>query len=193
MKKGARPKDVLFATAARLFYEHGYRATGVDAIAAESGIGKMTLYRHFPSKDDLIVAYLRDSDRTFWKHFEANTASAATAQDKLLAFFAGLQAYAMTPACYGCPFLNVASEYPEADYAGHRVALEHKRSVRERFQELAEEAGAREPKQLAGTLMLLMDGAFMAARVFGASPDSPAAHVAEAAAQAIAAQRGEGG
>ena len=94
MKNGARPKDVLFATAARLFYEHGYRATGVDTIAAESGIGKMTLYRHFPSKDDLIVAYLRDSDRTFWEHFEANTAGAATAQDKLLAFFSGLQAYA---------------------------------------------------------------------------------------------------
>lgn len=191
MKNGARPKDVLFATAARLFYERGYRATGVDAIAAESGIGKMTLYRHFPSKDDLIVAYLRDSDRTFWEHFEANTAGAATAQDKLLAFFSGLQAYAMTPTCYGCPFLNVASEYPEAGYAVHRIALEHKRSVRERFRELAEEAGAREPEQLAGTLMLLMDGAFMAARVFRASPDSPAAHVAEAAAQAVAAHCGE--
>jgi hypothetical protein len=99
----------------------------------------------------------------------------------------------MTPACYGCPFLNVASEYPEADYAGHGVALEHKRSVRERFRELAEEAGAREPNQLAGTLMLLMDGAFMAARVFGASPDSPAAHVAEAAAQAVTAQCRERG
>ena len=191
MKNGARPKDVLFATAARLFYEHGYRATGEDAIAAESGTGKMTLYRHFPSKDDLIVAYLRDSDRTFWEHFEANTAGAATAQDKLLAFFSGLQAYAMTPRCYGCPFLNVASEYPEAGHAVHTVALEHKRSVQERFRDLAEEAGAREPEQLAGTLMLLMDGAFMAARVFGASPDSPAAHVAEAAAQAIAAHCGE--
>ena len=97
----------------------------------------------------------------------------------------------MTPTCYGCPFLNVASEYPEAGYAVHRVVLEHKRSVRERFRELAEEAGAREPEQLAGTLMLLMDGAFMAARVFRGSPISPAAHVAEAAAQAVAAHCGE--
>ena len=73
MRNGTSPKDMLFETAARLFYQHGYRATGVDTIAAESGIGKMTLYRHFPSKDDLIVAYLRDSDRVFWEYFEAST------------------------------------------------------------------------------------------------------------------------
>nr|MBP8252566.1 helix-turn-helix transcriptional regulator [Herpetosiphon sp.] len=62
MKKPITAKDTLFATAARLFYQHGYRAVGVDLIAAESGIGKMTLYRHFASKDDLIVAFLRQSD-----------------------------------------------------------------------------------------------------------------------------------
>lgn len=190
MKNDGRPRDVLFATAARLFYQHGYRATGVDMIAAEAGIGKMTLYRHFPSKDDLIVAYLRDSDRAFWAYFEAATSEAATPAAKLLAFFTGLQDYTTTPACYGCPFLNAASEYPEPDYPGHRVALEHKRSVRERFRQLAQAAGAREPAQLAGTLMLVMDGAYTAARVFGASPDSPAAHVAQAAAEAIAAQCG---
>lgn len=188
MNNGASPKELLFETAARLFYERGYRATGVDTIAAESGIGKMTLYRHFPSKDDLIVAYLRDSDRTFWEHFRANTAGATSAKEMLLAFFAALQAYALTPACYGCPFLNVASEYPQPDYPGHRVALEHKLAVQERFRHLAQDAGARDPAQLAAALMLLMDGAYMAARVFGDSPDSPAAHVAEAAAQAIASQ-----
>ena len=62
MKTEVTPKDKVFQTAARLFYQHGYRAIGVDTIAAESGIGKMTLYRHYPSKDDLIVAYLKDSN-----------------------------------------------------------------------------------------------------------------------------------
>ena len=113
MRNGTNPKDVLFETAARLFYRQGYRATGVDTIAAESGIGKMTLYRHYPSKDDLIIAYLRDSDRVFREYFEASTGEVTTPREKLLAFFAGLQAYTVTPACYGCPFLNVASEYPE--------------------------------------------------------------------------------
>ena len=56
MKKEVAPRDQVFQTAARLFYQNGYRANGVDTIAAESCIGKMTLYRHYPSKDDLIVA-----------------------------------------------------------------------------------------------------------------------------------------
>ena len=91
MKGESTARERLFQTAADLFYRHGYRATGVDTIAAASGIGKMTLYRHYPSKDDLIVAYLRDSDEEFWAGFEQITAGATTARDKLLAFFAALQ------------------------------------------------------------------------------------------------------
>src|SRR5574341_2508378 len=98
MKTNATPKDRLFQTAARLFYKHGYRAIGVDTIVAESGIGKMTLYRHYPSKDDLIVAYLKDSDEIFWKNFEQITKDAKTPRDKLMAFFESLQNYVKTPA-----------------------------------------------------------------------------------------------
>ena len=185
MKSEVAPKDILFQTAARLFYQHGYRATGVDTIAAESGIGKMTLYRHYPSKDDLIVAYLQNSNQEFWNNFEQIIKEAPTPRGKLLAFFEALQDYAVTPACYGCPFLNVATEYPEADYPGHQVAIEHKLSVRARFFQLAEEAGAHQPEALADALFLLMDGAYMAARMFGASPSNPGGNVAEAARQLI--------
>src|SRR5512133_1789458 len=179
MKNGASPRNTLFATAARLFYQHGYRATGVDTIAAESGIGKMTLYRHFPSKDDLIVAYLRDSDKLFWELFDQSTKEASTGREKILAFFTSLQGYVTTPACHGCPFLNVACEYPESDHPGHQVACEHKRALRARFLQLAREAGARQPEILADGLVLLTDGAYMAARMFGASPENPAASLAE--------------
>jgi len=179
MKTDITPKDKVFRTAARLFYQHGYRAIGVDTIAAESGIGKMTLYRHYPSKDDLIVAYLEDSNELFWNNFEQITKDAPTAREKLLAFFQALQNYVKTPACYGCPFLNAATEYPETDYPGHQVALEHKQSVRVRFRQLAKEAGAAKPDALADQLFLLMDGAYMASRMFGAK--NPAAQVAEAA------------
>lgn len=181
MKLKVAPKDQLFQTAARLFYQHGYRAVGVDTIASESGIGKMTLYRHYPSKDDLIVAYLRDSNEAFWDNFEQITKDVSTPREKLLAFFRALQDYVVSPACYGCPFLNVVTEYPETDYAGHQVALEHKQAVRARFNQLAKEAGARQPKALANALFLLMDGAYMAARMFGSTPNNPAANVAEAA------------
>ena len=173
------PKEKLFQTAARLFYQHGYRAVGVDTISAESGIGKMTLYRHFPSKDDLIVAFLRDSNNEFWQFFEQSVNDAPTAREKLLAFFKSLQNYVTTPACFGCPFINVASEYPESDYPGHQVALEHKQSVRERFRQLAREAGAKYPGALADQLFLLMDGAYIAARMF--ETEKPAAQLLAAA------------
>lgn len=179
MKNKVAPKDKVFQTAARLFFQHGYRAIGVDTIAAESGIGKMTLYRHFPSKDDLIVAYLKDSHAEFWNYFEQATKDAITPREKLLAYFQGLQDYVTTPACYGCPFLNIATEYPETDYPGHQVSLEHKQSVRARFRQMAKEAGAAKPEVLADQLFLLMDGAYMASRMFGTK--NPAAHVAEAA------------
>lgn len=179
MKKETAPKDKVFQTAARMFYQHGYRAIGVDTLAAESGIGKMTLYRHYPSKDDLITAFLRDSNEVFWNGFEQITKDAATPREKLLAFFESLQEYVNTPACYGCPFLNVATEYPETDYPGHQVAIEHKQSVRVKFRQLAKEAGAKKPDILADQLFLLMDGAYMASRMFGA--ENPAAHVAAAA------------
>lgn len=185
MKIATTPKEKLYQTAARLFFQYGYRAVGVDAIAAESGVGKMTLYRHYPSKDDLITAFLQQSDADFWEYFEQSIAGASGAREQLLAFFQGLQNYVLSPACYGCPFINVASEYPEATYAGHQVALEHKQAVRARFNALAREAGARRPEALANALLLLMDGAYMAARMYGAVPDSPASGVAEAARQLV--------
>lgn len=181
MKSTIPPKDKLFQVAARLFYQHGYRATGVDTIAGESGIGKMTLYRHYPSKDDLIAAYLLDSDMDFWSGFEAITAGVEAPRDKLLAFFEALQDYALSPTCYGCPFLNVATEYPQPGYVGHVIAVEHKVAVRGRFLQLAEDAGVDRPETLADGLVLLMDGAYMAARLFNGGPNNPATHLAETA------------
>jgi AcrR family transcriptional regulator len=175
------PKDKLFQTAARLFFQRGYRAVGVDTIAAESGIGKMTLYRHFPTKDDLIAAYLHDSDGDFWQYFEQSTGAVETAREKLLAFFEALQEYATSADCYGCPFINVVSEYPETSYPGHQIAVAHKQAVRERFLQLASQAGADQPEALACALLLLMDGAYVAARMYGNSPGNPAARVAGAA------------
>lgn len=188
MKDPGSPKERLFQTAARLFYEHGYRAVGVDMIAAESGIGKMTLYRHYQSKDDLISAYLEDSDDLFWRSFDEITRAGANPQDTLLAFFEGLQGYLTSPACYGCPFLNAVAEYPEPEYPGHQIALRHKQSVRARFLALATQAGARDPRLLADGLFLLMDGAYMAARTFGATKLNPAAGVAEVARSLLDAQ-----
>jgi AcrR family transcriptional regulator len=185
MSRPPSSKDQLLETAARLFFQNGYRAIGVDTITAESGIGKMTLYRHFENKDDLIAAYLQNNDSEFWEEFDKATGKAASPRAKLLAFFESLAAYVTRADCYGCPFLNIATEYPGLNYPGHQVALQHKRAVLERFRELALGAGVADPAVLADQLFLLMDGAYMSARMFG--PDNPGTNVASAAALLIAA------
>jgi AcrR family transcriptional regulator len=171
-------------TAAALFFREGFRAVGIDTIVSESGVAKMTLYRHFPSKDDLIVAYLRDSNEKFWVWFEGSTTPYAGQPAKqLLAFFRALESLVTTPQCYGCPFLNAIVDFPDHAHPGHQVALAHKQSVQERFRQLTEQAGAQSPERLADHLILLMDGAFMAVRMYGI--DNPASHVSDAAERLI--------
>jgi len=184
MPRSARQQILDMAGA--LFFRDGFRAVGVDTIVAESGVAKMTLYRHFASKDDLIVAYLEDSNARFWAWFEAATVDAHTPADKLLAYFRALETLVTTPVCHGCPFLNAVVDFPDLGHPGRRVAVAHKQAVRERFRTLAADAGAADPDRLADHLLLLMDGAFMAVRTFGV--DNPAAHVAEAARTLLRAQ-----
>jgi AcrR family transcriptional regulator len=168
------------------FYREGFRAVGIDTIIAEAGVAKMTLYRHFPSKDDLIVAYLEDANRRFWEWFEAARGQGSP-REQLLALFEGVGKLASSPVCYGCTFQHAAADFPTLDHPGHRVALAHKQAVLARLRTLAAAAGVSEPDGLAGQLLLLMDGAFVATRMFG--PDNHAAHVAQAAAALIAMQR----
>jgi AcrR family transcriptional regulator len=173
-------RERLLEAAGRLFYHDGFRAVGVDTVAAEAGVGKMTLYRHFPSKDDLIVAYLEDTNRRFWQWFDAAAEQGGSdPRARLLSAFAALQALVTAPTCLGCPFLNAAVDFPEPGHPGHQVAVAHKRAVLDRLAAMAEAAGASDARGLAGQLLVLMDGAFMAVRLFG--PTNPAENVAQAA------------
>ncbi len=180
--QGARPdtRQHILDVAGDLFFRSGYRAVGVDTIVERTGLAKMTLYRHFPSKDDLIVAYLEQVNWLFWEWFEAAADLAGgKPRDRLLAVFTALERLVASPQCHGCAFLMAASEFPELDSPGHRVALGHKRNVRDRFRAEAVTAGASDPGGLADGLLLLMDGAFAAARMFGTR--NPGGHVADAA------------
>jgi AcrR family transcriptional regulator len=180
-RKGRRhgARERILDAAACLFYEEGIHAVGVDAIVADSGVAKMTLYRHFPSKDDLVAAYLDRANRRFWDWLEGEMAQAPDARAKLLRAFRALGRQATDAACRGCGFQNAVAEFPDPAHPAHQVALAHKRQVLERFTALAREAGLRSPESLSAQLLLLMDGAWVAARVFG--PKNPAARVAEAA------------
>jgi AcrR family transcriptional regulator len=152
---------------------------GVDTIVAESGVAKMTLYRHFPSKDDLIVAYLERADEGFWRWLEGSVAGAPDARARLVAAFEALRTQVLRPTCMGCPFQGSAAEFPTSDHPAHDMAAAHKERVRSWFEEMATEAGLLAPHTLANALLLLMDGAWAAARMSLA--DNPVTAVVGAA------------
>src|SRR6266545_2940382 len=176
----ARPptaaRERILEAATRLFQRDGFRAVGIDTIIAEAGVAKMTLYAHFPSKDDLIVAYLERADQQFWEWLDGAVADLEDPRARLVATFAAVGKLATSPQCLGCTFQGTAAEFPAPDHPGHRVAIAHKQAVRARLHSLAQQAGLRAPEELADQLLLLMDGAWVAARMFG--PDNPAAQVA---------------
>lgn len=180
-------RDRILATAGRLFYRDGFRAVGIDTIIAEAGVAKMSLYRHFPSKDDLIVAYLEESNRQFWMWLDDETDGIDDPAGRLLEMLVAVERLATSAQCFGCTFQGTAAEFPDRDHPGHRVAVAHKRAVRDRFADLARRADLHAPEQLADQLLLLMDGAWVAARMFG--PTNPATGLTDAARALIDAHR----
>jgi AcrR family transcriptional regulator len=189
MVKGSdSPRDRLLDTAGDLFQRHGFGSVGIDRILRESGVAKMTLYRHFASKDEMIAAYLERADEWFWCWAEEEMARARTPERKLLALFDGVAELARSPECFGCVFQGAAMAFPETDHPSHRLVVEHKRAVRDRLAALASEARLRSPARLAEELGLLIDGAWIAARVFGPK-GNPARRVREAAKALVEAHR----
>jgi AcrR family transcriptional regulator len=180
-------QERILKTAHRLFSRDGFRAVGIDTIIAEAGVAKMSLYRHFPSKGDLIVAYLEESNRQYWEWLDGATAELDDPLDKLVGIFEAIEKLSTSPECLGCTFQGAAAEFPDRDHPGHRVALAHKNEVRDRFAQLGGEAGLRDPDLLADQLLLVMDGAWVAARMFG--PDNPARGLAAAVTSLIDAHR----
>jgi AcrR family transcriptional regulator len=168
-----------------LFYERGFHAVGIDLIIERAKVAKATLYRHFPTKDHLISAYLEDADSRFSEWIDTSINLDATPVEVLVGIFDAVAIMATSPGCLGCTFQVTAAEFPEASHPGHAVALAHKQAVRGRLRELADEAGARRPDELADGLILLMDGAFAAARMHGR--DNPGGHVGAIARTLIAA------
>ncbi len=181
-----KPRERILETAANLFYANGYRAVGIDRIIAESGVAKMSFYRHFPSKDDLIAAYLQRASDNFWVWLETITRDEPDPRQQLEAIFRAVTNRSIHPACLGCTFMAAALEFPALEHPAHAVALAYKRGVLAKLTELSRLAGAREPEVLGAGLMMLMDGAWSAARMFG--PGNHAQHVATIAKLLIAAE-----
>jgi AcrR family transcriptional regulator len=185
-----RVRDRIFETASDLFYRHGIRAVGVDAIANEAGTNKMSFYRAFPSKDDLVAEYLHDQEREYfdwWDQAIAQYAGNPRRQIGVL-FDSYLDMARIKPkgdcggckTSRGCALGNAAVEISEDNELLGSIVHEYKTEIRRRLRKLAREAGAREPDALGDALMLLMEGGYYSRLTFPHN-SGPVAAIAKAA------------
>jgi AcrR family transcriptional regulator len=179
-----RPRDRIVDTARDLFRKHGIRGTGVDAIAETAGTNKMTLYRHFGSKDDLVVECLRNAARSAeakWSELEAAFPGDPLAQ---LHAWVRLTADYVSADGRGCDLANASFELPEGDHPARRVIEEFKTAHRNRLAGLCRAAGAAQADLLADTLSLLLEGARVSRQSVG--PEGPCARFVRSAEAVIA-------
>ena len=161
-------RDLIVDTALKLFYMRGFNATGVDRIIKEAGVSKKTLYNHFRSKEELVLATLRKRDELFRnKIMRATERLASTPRDRLLSIFEAHGAWFLETTFSGCMFINASAEYSSQEAPNHILSAEHKRLVREYIRGLAEQAGAIDPEALSRQLHLLLEGAIVEAHVSG--------------------------
>jgi AcrR family transcriptional regulator len=159
-RRGGRARQRLLAAAGELFYQRGIRAVGVDEVVRQAGVAKVSLYRAFPSKDDLIVAYLEERDAEFWNLWDRVVDGAPDAAAALNGVVALLADAIERPDYRGCPFANFTSEFPEREHAGRLVVERSKRELKSRLSALTAQRSGTDPEGLADALLLLTEGAF---------------------------------
>lgn len=154
-------RDKVFQVAADLFYRKGIRAVGVEEIVKKAGVAKISLYRNFESKDDLVVAYLENRNTDFWRQWDETFARyEGDPRAQLEAIMTYLARRTRQQGYRGCPFINYCAEFPDRTHPGHRVAEANKSEWRRQFIKIAEALGAPRPKRLADSLLLLVEGAY---------------------------------
>jgi AcrR family transcriptional regulator len=152
----------LLGTASRLFYAEGLHAVGIDRIVATAEVTRATLYRHFPSKDDLVVAYLTGADEAVRSRMDAARAEAASTDDVVRAVGRAIGDDIARPGFRGCAFLNAAAEYPDRDHPVHRAVIKHRDWFLASMVELFSETGKPDPEPAARHFVMLRDGAMSA-------------------------------
>jgi AcrR family transcriptional regulator len=160
----------LMNTAQRLFYREGFRIVGIDTLLAEAGVAKMTLYNHFASKDELIVAVIEKLDADVRHALTAAVdAVGHSPTRRVLAVFDWLKVWFESTNFKGCAFIRALSEYPDPAHPIHQAAWRHKEAVNALLTQLAKDAGASRPAELASALSLLINGAILSAHATGSS------------------------
>ncbi|WP_260609447.1 TetR/AcrR family transcriptional regulator [Streptomyces sp. WAC 01325] len=178
-------RERILDTASELFEAHGLRGVGVDRIIAQSGVAKATLYAHFPSKDELAAAYLRQTDDSWrGKLLRAALAAGDDPREQMVGLFDAVASAYHRHGFHGCPFINAAAE-SEPGSAPHIETAKHKMRVRAWVRTMAEAAGATDPDELALQITLLVDGTLAAGKL----EQNPAMPTAAKAAARILVER----
>ncbi len=162
----------LIREALKLFYRNGFHATGMDLVAKETGVSKTSIYKHFRTKDELILAVLRLRDENFrnWMYRRMEELS-DTPAGQLLAMFDALEEWFNEDGFQGCMFIKASAEFQKKDDPINAQAMEHKRLLISHFADLAARAGYPEPDILARQLLILKEGAIVIAAM-SHCPDS---------------------
>jgi AcrR family transcriptional regulator len=168
-------QERILDTAGRLFYGQGIRAVGVDTIAAEIGISKRTLYNYFPSKDELILAYLS-------RHFVEPRTSDRPLLEQILRYFDWLERWFATDTFRGCPFVNAVAELGDATHPGTKMAIAYKERRRLWLRDALSQMNVADADMLATQVAILVEGAIIAALVRG---DPAMARAAKTAARVL--------
>ena len=162
--KTLSPRDRILEVASELFYQHGIRAVGIDTIIAQSDVAKMTFYKHFKSKDLLVLEFLTRRDEVWRAWFESAVQRLAPSpKNRPLAIFDALEQRFSNKTFRGCAFINTMIEMADGDHIAHQAAAEHKQKVLHIFRALLVGAGVKKSEELAKAFLLLMDGAIVTA------------------------------
>ena len=172
--KHSDPRERILAVADRLFYTEGVRATGTEKIMSTAEVAKATFYRHFESKDSLVLAYLENRDRALWDYL-----SHPTPPKDLREALTKFERMANWPDVIGCPFLRIASEYPDTTHLFHRLAIEHQDKIVDYLTHLLKPYVVNK-KAAAAAILSVIDGALSTRMLYGTSKQIPIVSPAEA-------------
>lgn len=158
----------ILETASELFYRKGVHYVGINEVIAESGVAKRTLYRWFPSKDQLLEEVMKYRAEQWLRWFEESVADRGnTAKERLLATFDVLQSWYAKPDFRGCPFINAVLEIADASHPVHHVSVRLREHIRTYIMQLASEAGVHDPASFSQQYLLLIGGASLMATIEG--------------------------
>ncbi len=159
-------QDELVEKALQVFYRNGFHATGMDMLAAQTGISKTSMYKYFRTKEDLILAALKLRDQQFrdWL-FNRMAELGSTPRGQLIAIFDALKEWFAQDGYQGCMFIKASAEYQEVSDPIHALSAEHKHLMFEHVRDLAAQAGAVKADALARSLLILKEGAIVTAHL----------------------------